>query len=228
MSNKKFYLKIHDKRQGKLKRGFSLVELLCVIAIISILGSLSWPSIVGIISGDQLTNNVYQMSGLAQQARTIAMTQHTYVWLGFYSYTKDGSPAITVAMVSGNSGLSTDLLNNNYRLSSKLVTLKNVTLAAPADYSGLPGLDTTDNTDVASQPYTFAMNIPGTALAKFGDVITFGPDGQASLTQITAVDTNFHLVQCVGLGLNLSPSKKLRTAAIQVHGLCGEVSVFRQ
>src|SRR5258708_4084505 len=161
--------------RSNFQRGFSLVELLCVIAIVSILASASWPSIMGILSGDQLTNNVYQLSGLVQQARTTAVTQHTYVWVGFYSYTKDGSPAIMVASISGNSGLSTDLYTNNYRLSSKLVSLKNVKLAAATDYNTLPGYDASDSpTDAGAQTYTFSLRVPGNSAATFASVITFG------------------------------------------------------
>ncbi|HEY0256567.1 MAG TPA: prepilin-type N-terminal cleavage/methylation domain-containing protein [Candidatus Methylacidiphilales bacterium] len=218
--------------RSRLKNGFSLVELLCVIAIVSVLASATAPSIMGMLSGDQLTNNVYQLGGLVQQARVTAVTQHTYVWLGFSSTTKDGSPAVVVAMVSGNSGLSTDLNNSNYRLATKLVALKNVKLAALTDYKSLPGYDTTDNpTDAGAQSYTFTMSIPGNTAAKFGSVIAFGPDGQANVTQTGGSlppGGSLQLVQCVGLGLDASPSNKLRAAAIQVHGLSGQVSILRQ
>lgn len=205
-----------------------MVELMCVIAIISLLASAAWPAIVGVVSGDRLTNNAYELGGLMQQARTTAVSQHTYVWLGFYSYTQDGASSLMVASISGNSGLPTDLQNTNYQISTKPVVLKNVSLATAANYAALPGLDTTYNTDVASQAYTFQLSVPGNSKAQFGEVIVFGPDGQVWLPQ-TGTGTLQQPVQCVGVGLNAAPSsaKNLHTVAVQVHGLSGEVSVYR-
>jgi prepilin-type N-terminal cleavage/methylation domain-containing protein len=211
------------------KRGFSLMELMCVIAIISLLASMSWPSIVGMVSGNRLSNNAYELSGLVQQARTAALTEHTYVWLGFYSYTQNGAPALMVASVVGNSGLATDLQNSNYQLAFKPVILKNVSLASATNYTGLPGVDAPDNIDAGSQTSSFQMNALGISNAKFSDVIVFGPDGQAYLpTSAGALPSA--PVQCVGVGLNAAPSStgNLHTVAVQLHGLSGQVSVFQQ
>jgi prepilin-type N-terminal cleavage/methylation domain-containing protein len=219
---------------NRSQRGFSLVELMCVVAIMSLLASVSWPAIVGLVSGNRLTNNAYELSGLMQAARTTAMTQHTYVWLGFYSYTTaEGSPAVMVASVVGNSGLSTDL-PGNCRLSTKPVILKNVKLApfaTPPNYAALPGLAVPDNVivfDAGSQTSSFQWNVPGNSSATFSDVIVFGPDGQASLP-LTSTGA-LQLVQCVGVGLNAAPNStsNLHSVAVQVHGLSGQVSVFQQ
>jgi prepilin-type N-terminal cleavage/methylation domain-containing protein len=211
------------------QRGFSLIELMLVIAIMSLLASVSWPAIVGVVSGDRLTNNAYELSGLMQQARATALSQHTYVWLGFRSYTQDGANSLMVASVSGNSGLATDLQNTNYQLSTKPVILKNVSLATAPNYAALPGLDVTNNTDAASQPYFFQLSVPGNSTAKFSDVIVFGPDGQVWLPTNTGALPQ-QPVQCVGVGLNAAPSpaNNLHTVAVQVHGLSGQVSVFQQ
>lgn len=220
--------RFEEKMAAISQKGFSLVELLCVITIVSILASVTGPSIIGMISGDQLTNNAYQLSGIAQQARTTAMSQHTYVWLGFYSYTSSGSPAVMAATVQINSGLSTDLPNTagNYRLASKPVILRNSTIATAANYTGMVGVDSTDNTDVSTQTYSFTMSVPGNANATFTDCIVFGPDGQVYLP--TSVGAIVQPTQCVGMGINASPAHAVRTAAIQIRGLSGQVSVFRQ
>jgi len=213
------------------------MELMCVLAIMSVLASMSWPSIVGILSGDRLTNNAYELSGLIQQARTTAMTQHTYVWLGFYSYTQNGAPALMVASLAENSGLATvvpttsSLPNSNFQLAGKPVILNNVSIATVSNYTNpaLPGLDVPDNTDVGSQTYSFSMSVLGIANATFNNVIAFGPDGQTYLPTTTgALGSN--PVLCVGVGLTASPgsAKNLHTAAVQVHGLSGQVSVFQQ
>ena len=223
-------------RQSSLRsqKGFSLVELLCVIAIMSLMASVTWPAIVGVMSGNRLTNNAYELSGLIQQARTAAVSQHTYVWLGFYSYTSpEGAQSLAVVSLSDNSGLSTDIQtdiqNDNYRLSAKPVILNSVALATAQNYAALPGLDTTDNTDAGSQSYSFQFSIPGHANATFSDVIVFGPDGQVWLPSSSGALPQYP-VQCVGVGLNATPisSAKLHTIAVQAHGLSGQVGVFQQ
>jgi len=210
------------------KRGFSLMELMCVIAIVSLLASMTWPSIVGMVSGSRLTNNAYELSGLVQQARTAALTEHSYVWLGFSSTSQNGSPALIVASVIGNSGLATDLQSSNYQNVFKPVVLKGVSLAAAQNYAALPGL-LSPNTDAGSQTYSFQMNALGTTNTQFSYVIVFGPDGQAYLPTSSGA-LGSAPVQCVGVGLNAVPSSasNLHTVAVQVHGLSGQVSVFQQ
>ncbi len=205
------------------------MELLCVVAILSVMASMTMPSIVGMISGSRLTNNAYELSGLIQQARTAALTEHTYVWLGFSSSTQNGAPSLMVASVVGNSGLATDLQNSNYQLAFKPVILKNVSVATATNYAALPGLDAPDNTDVGSQTYSFTMNALGIANTQFTDVIAFGPDGQAYLPTSSGALGNAP-VQCVGVGLNAAPgsASNQHTVAVQLHGLSGQVSVFQQ
>jgi prepilin-type N-terminal cleavage/methylation domain-containing protein len=222
-------LGFHRRSVRGSRGGFSLVEVLCVLAVISLLASMSWPSVVGMVSGNRLTNNAYQLSGIVQEAREAAMANHTYVWVGFYSSsTAEGVPLVTVATLVGNSGLTTDLSTGNYTQVAKPVILKNAKLAAATSYTTLPGVDSTDNTDAGTQSYTFKMAIPSNAAATFGDVIVFGPDGQASLPQTST--GALQLVQCIGLGLNGVPASGSHTptAAIQVRGLSGQVSVFQQ
>jgi len=214
------------KSSGRGMRGFTLVELLCVLAIMSIVMATTWSSLAGLMSGSSLTNNAYNLGGLVQQAKTAAMTQNTYVWLGFYSYTINGAPAVAVATVTSRSGLATDLQNNNYQILVHPLTLKNVVVAQSTDYlNKLPGVDTTNNTDVSQSAYPFTLNLPGQGIVTFSDVIAFSPDGSVNLPQS---DGSLTLEQCVGVGLDASPSKTTKTVAVQIHGLSGQVSVFQQ
>ena len=221
-----------DRRPASRRRGgFSLVELMCVIAIISVMASITWPSIVGLVSGNRLTNNAFELGGLMQQARAAALTEHTYVWVGFSATTQNGSPSLLVASVMSNSGMATDPQNGgiaNFQPVFKPVILKGVALATAPNYAALPGLDSTNNTDAGSQTYTFQMNTLGIASAQFSDVIVFGPDGQAYLPASTGT-LSAAPVQCVGVGLNAAPSSSVaHTVAVQVRGLSGQVSVFQQ
>ena len=76
-------------------------------AVVSVMTSLAWPAIVGIVGGDRLSNNAYVLSDVIQQARASAMARHTYVWVGFNTHSRAlmACPAVTaIASVCGNSG----------------------------------------------------------------------------------------------------------------------------
>ncbi len=224
--NNPLFSRLTRKSSGQGKAGFTLVELLCVLAIMSIVMATSWSSLAGLMTGSSLTNNAYNLGGLVQQAKTAAMTQNTYVWLGFYSYTINGAPAVAVATVTSKSGLATDLQNNNYQVLVHPLTLKNVVLAQSTDYiNKLPGVDNTNNADASQSAYPFQLNLPGQGVVTFSDVIAFSPDGSVNLPQS---DGSLLLEQCVGVGLDASPSKTTQTVAVQIHGLSGQVSIFQQ
>ena len=211
--------------RNRSRKGFSLIEVMCAISIMVLMTSVSLPSLVGIIAGNQLTNNAYALRDLIEQSRTYAITQHTYVWLGFSSSTQGGSASLVAANVAATSGLATDLQNGNYQLVTTRAVLKNVELTTAQNYESLPGLDKSENTDAASDNFSFTLTERGTPTT-FSEVIAFGPDGEVSLPQSNGT---LQLTQCVGLGLNAVPaSAKSRTAAVQVHGLSGQISVFRE
>ena len=220
---------LKSRKNLRAQGGFSLIEMICVLAVVSVMASLAMPAITGIVTGDRLSNNAYTLSDVIQQARAAAMARHTYVWVGFSSYTgADGVPTVMVASLTGNSGQASDLTSNNYVLSEKPAILRNVAITGAANYATLPGYDSSvTTTDVASQGYSFLATVAGRTNASFSDVIAFNPNGEANLAQSST--GTLQLVQCLGMGLQIAPSSsKLHVAAIQVRGLSGDVTVLRQ
>jgi prepilin-type N-terminal cleavage/methylation domain-containing protein len=63
---------------------FTLLELLVVIAIIAILMVLVAPAFTNIKSGNDITTAAYTITGVLEQARSYAMANNTYVYVGFY------------------------------------------------------------------------------------------------------------------------------------------------
>ncbi|MGB8354675.1 MAG: prepilin-type N-terminal cleavage/methylation domain-containing protein [Chthoniobacteraceae bacterium] len=224
---------------NRAKKAFSLIELLVVITVMSILAALSAPAIVGLVSGNQLTNNIYQLSGMVQQARTLAITQNTYVLLGFYSYVNNGTQSVMVGMVSGKSGQLTDVLSGttsstNFLMVNNNATLKNVQIdtGTPPLYISprpLPGVDTADNNNVTTSTNSFQIAVAGNSTATFTYAIAFGPDGTASLMQPNQSGA-LQPTRCIGIGLKpvSAPANSPQVAAIQISGLSGQVSVFQR
>src|SRR5204862_2250950 len=64
--------------------GFTLVELIVVIALISTLMVLVAPAFTGIKGANDVTSAAYTIKEALEQARTYAMAYKTYVWIGFY------------------------------------------------------------------------------------------------------------------------------------------------
>jgi prepilin-type N-terminal cleavage/methylation domain-containing protein len=62
---------------------FTLVELLVVMAIIAILMVLIAPAFTNIKTGNDITTAAYTIKGVLDQARTYAMANNTYVFVGF-------------------------------------------------------------------------------------------------------------------------------------------------
>src|SRR6266403_1965958 len=64
--------------------GFTLIELLVVIGIMILLTALLTPAFTSLKSAGDVTSAAYTIKGVLEQARTYAMANHTYTWVGFY------------------------------------------------------------------------------------------------------------------------------------------------
>src|SRR5213592_1476354 len=73
----------------RLTSGFTLIELLVVIGIMILLTVLLTPAFMNLKSAGDVTSAAYTIKGVLEQARTYAMTNNTYTWVGFFE--EDGS-----------------------------------------------------------------------------------------------------------------------------------------
>ncbi len=80
-------------------RGFTLVELLVVLAIVAIISTLVVFALPSISGSRDLTKSAYMLAGALEQARTYAMANNTYSWVGFFE--EDGSQPSTNPATTG-------------------------------------------------------------------------------------------------------------------------------
>src|SRR6266513_2567639 len=75
---------VTNKRVANGEAGFTLIELLVVIGVIILLTALLTPAFTNLKSAGDVTSAAYMVKGVLEQARTYAMANHTYTWVGFY------------------------------------------------------------------------------------------------------------------------------------------------
>lgn len=79
--------------------GFSLIELLVVMAIIVLVTAFIAPAFNSIKGGGDVTSATYTIKGALEQARTYAKANNTYTWVGFYE--EDASNSSTTPATPG-------------------------------------------------------------------------------------------------------------------------------
>ncbi len=72
-------------------RAFTLVELLCVVAVMGMLVFLAVPALNSLKGAGNVTSSAYEIAAALQRARSYAMTHNTYVWVGFYEEAANAS-----------------------------------------------------------------------------------------------------------------------------------------
>jgi len=87
------FLDFHHEQTPKGGKAFTLVELLTVMGIIVVIMALAIPAFNSIKGGSDIAKAIDSISGAFEQARTYAMANNTYVWVGFYE--EDGSKLST-------------------------------------------------------------------------------------------------------------------------------------
>jgi prepilin-type N-terminal cleavage/methylation domain-containing protein len=84
-------------------RGFTLVELLVVMSIMIIMMALAVPSISKFKDARDVSQAVYEIAGLLEQARSYAMANNTYVFVGLTEVDSSVSASVTPQVSTGQS-----------------------------------------------------------------------------------------------------------------------------
>src|SRR5947207_671339 len=95
----------------RMTSGFTLIELLVVIGITILLTVLLTPAFTNLKSAGDVTSAAYTVKGVLEQARTYAMANNTYTWVGFYE--EDASQSSTNPATAGVGRLVMSIVASN-------------------------------------------------------------------------------------------------------------------
>lgn len=203
------------------KKGFTLIELLCVMAIIGLMLVIVVPA-TGSLKGSGSVNDAsLNIALILEQARSYAMANNTYVWVGFSTGSNNGTSRVIVSAVAGTTGLASDLNSETtYRPVIKPKAFENIRIQDQVS-STLPGRVSADDISTSSVG-SFSQRVAD-ANIQFRQIIQFEPKGNV---RIKAAQSRW-------IEIGLQPSKgghnsDDNVAAFQIAGLTGQVNVLRQ
>ncbi len=207
------------KGQTRGNAGFSLVELMVVLAIAAILSALVAPAVVSLSSSGSFKSNTTSMGSLLEEAYSAALARNTYVWIGLSQLSTNGG-GLGVAIAYSPHEDPNDFPNNVNVLTKPIFFPNlNLTTVNPAQYSNIATTSVGQITSVTSaNQQTFPVPIGGSNPKS--TVIEISPSGQVSISSLGKY-------AWVEIGLAPLNGNGKNTAALQMNAFTGRVSVFQ-
>lgn len=94
---------LRQLRSIRKQTAFSLIELMVVVLIMILVAAFIAPAVTSLKSAGDVTSAAYTIKGVLEQARTYAMANNTYTWVGFYE--EDAAQSSTNPPTPGNGRL---------------------------------------------------------------------------------------------------------------------------
>ena len=196
-------------------QAFTLIELMVVIAIMVLVVAFIAPAFTALKGAGDVTSAAYTIKGVLDQARTYAMANNTYTWVGFFE--EDGSvpsPAaagtgrVVMSVVASNDGTIIYTSSSPGTISAtrliqvgKLTKIDNVHLWTHTDtpltptgstFGYRPNVTSTYCIGDTSPPnstgilFQYPVGSPApTAQYSFKKAVQFSPGGVAQITNST-------------------------------------------
>jgi prepilin-type N-terminal cleavage/methylation domain-containing protein len=209
--------------------GFSLVEMLTVMALVAILSTAAVTSLTGMGSASRLGAAATSVASFLEQARTYAVTQNTYVYVGFLlpaSGTPSGEIEMKLLAAASRDGSSVLPAGGTLDLQSanspaivigKPLLIGKISMDTNGTYD--PPIPRPAATSLGSADRPSADGTLKSGAQTFGNVLAFTPGGEVILSNGT-------LSQRYEIGLEYA-GKDSRAAVVQIAGLSGQTRVYQ-
>lgn len=221
--------------------GFTLAELLVVMAIIMVVASLSVPAMKGITEGGSLQNALGKITGTLETARTYAVANNTHTWVAFSDNASTGESVVRMVALASRSGadINPDDTAQEFRypddgvtLILPIETLGNIRLDGqiPAgnkmrgDSRILPEAEPLERFPLTAGEAACSSFKVGVQ-APFGRAIHFLPSGEAKIKDASPEAVEMVVVPERAAGVD-SEQDNLKAAVIRISGLTGQAAVY--
>lgn len=215
-------------------RGFSLIELLSVVSVMALLGTLIVPSLSRLVMGENFTRSLITLSNSIEKAQAYAVGNNTYTIVAFSEPdaegkvavaifgSRDGSPG--VSDLTKNSGAHTVLDPRSEQTGSLVVLERPAILEGVRLEDTLPG----DSSLTLGSASTWSKN--GASFTykdrTYTRALQFTPGGEARISTLLP-----QAVRVIAVPVKGTPANPVvngfAASAVQVAGLTGSVSVVR-
>lgn len=205
-----------------IRRGFTLIEVLVVMAIVCALAALSGPAVQAISGAGTVNKAIADLSGTVEAARAHAMANRTYVRLAIAQDPSEGT--IVLALCSADGSLDAagpqDMANPVlWRQLNRAVILKNFVISDDAIRARVQAEERVPS---ESDIEAFSRPVAGMKTApRFDQFIQFSPNGEARV-ESSAV------ARFIKIGVDQAGGQSQRTPfELVLSGSNGTVTVLR-
>jgi prepilin-type N-terminal cleavage/methylation domain-containing protein len=241
-------MKISSRVSFSKSQAFSLIEILMVTALITVLMSLVMPAMSSIRGGQNVTRVSSDIATTLEQARSYAMANNTYVFVGFSEVDgiqaesarpqQSGSGRLLVAVAASKDGTrGYDLTSPasswtgaaNLSPLGRLQRFDGVHLAdvVPIPTPGMESVAASAQLGQVTVPTTFDWPIgSGQKVCTFSRVIQFDPQGSAAIPSGSGLSRWLEVALRPAHGNRLDAASP-NFAALQLEGVTGAVKLFR-
>jgi prepilin-type N-terminal cleavage/methylation domain-containing protein len=210
------------------RRGFTLVELLVVLGIISLLVAAAVPAFNALARSQTVGKSAHELAALLELARTEAITRQTYVWVGLQAESQTGRNGIIAAAVYSKDGTGGNVTVANLVPLTRAISipftrlvLRSELKSAMQELFGRPSVGLLENREGIS--FT-AGNRQFTQCT-----LTFTPDGEALLKGAAGPDDGFD--ECIDVNFRLAKGQttvpNAEEVSLTVNGANGTVKILR-
>lgn len=220
------------------RRGFSLIELLTVVALIAILAVAVLPALSSMSGSGRTRQNLIQISGALEKAREYAVSRNTYTWVAWrMNNVSTDRPVLQMAFASAD-GSTADVPSSGTYSGPYGGTNRVVPIDRPQKLEGcrlkagsaLPS-DSPIRTRVENFAGGAALTGPGfssytstqTGTVDFDASIMFTPAGEARVSAALPENIQFALIPLKGADTEDTAGASL----VRVSGLTGRVKVYQ-